>query len=87
MQLQESLEATDIDPSVCGNLNHTFKEVVRCYFTKDDLEAYQPTDKQEAARLNHKVEYLKLFAILLHNIWLKKHSASGLFDKRLVSQH
>ena len=82
-----NIEAADIDPSVFGNLNHTFRAAVRCYFSVDQLEAYQPTDKKEAAKLNHRVEYLKLFSIVIHNNWIKKYSASKMFDKRLISQY
>lgn len=83
---QMTVQTNLMDRAVAGNLNVTFREALRSFYTPDELKAYAPTDKKEAKRLLHQVEHIKLFSILLHNRWVKKHSASGLYDKRLISQ-
>ena len=83
---QMRVQTSVMDRVVAGNLNATFREALRSFYTLDDLKAFAPKDKQEAKWLIHQVEHIKLFSIHLHNSWVKKHSTSGVYDRRLISQ-
>ena len=81
-----SVLSEKMDASIQGKISITFREACRCVFGTDELKARAPTDKYEAKKLNHKVYYVKLFAIKLHNLFIKNHSVSGLYDRRMISQ-
>lgn len=70
----------------CLNINFTFREALRLVFTQAELKEYSPTDRKLAKWLVHKVNYIKLFCIKMHNNWTKSHSASGIWDNHLISQ-
>ena len=75
-----------MDEAIKGKVSVTFREVCRCIFLTEELRARAPTDKYEAKKLKHKVHYIKLFAIKLHNLFIKNHSVSGVHDQRIISQ-
>ena len=70
---QMRVQTSVMDRVVAGNLNATFREALRSFYTLDDLKAFAPKDKQEAKWLIHQVEHTKPFSIHLHNSWVKKH--------------
>lgn len=67
-------------------LNDTFRELCRMVFSVDELKEYAPKERETAARLQKKVDHLKLFAIKMHNTYIKKYGPSGVWDKRIISQ-
>ena len=76
----------EMDQQVDGRINIAFRAAAKKVFGTEALTQYAPKDKYEKKKILHKVYYVKLFAIKLNNIFIRTHSVSGLYDRRLVSQ-